>query len=135
MFSDQVSRLPSPCVNHRHGCRPQSRVFIYQLFNQYTGRSELPRTAKAIEVLGRIIVLGEGKMVNKVKTRTGASLIYNAIWTAAKLRRSTTRSRFRSCGFQHSAVRCKSRSSWCYEHVISCHRPDGGTISLYCTGT
>jgi len=59
---------------------------VYQLFNQYTGRPELPRTAKTIEVLGRMIVPGKGEMLNKVKTRMGASLTYNAIWTAATLR-------------------------------------------------
>jgi hypothetical protein len=59
---------------------------IYELYNRLTSVSELVSTAKIIEVLGRTIIPGQGRIVNKVKTRMGASLTYNAIWTAAKLR-------------------------------------------------
>ena len=58
----------------------------YQLFNRFQSSYQHVRAAKMIEVLARTIVPGRGRMVTHVKTRLGASLLYNAIWTAAKIR-------------------------------------------------
>lgn len=59
---------------------------IYQLFIRFRSSDQHIRAAKTIEVLGRTIVPGHGKIITQVKTRLGASLFYNAMWTAAKLR-------------------------------------------------
>ncbi|KAF1998843.1 hypothetical protein P154DRAFT_621331 [Amniculicola lignicola CBS 123094] len=59
---------------------------VYQIFKQFTSRTEFDRAARTIEVLARSIVPGDRRIETIVKTRMGASLHYNAIWTAAKLR-------------------------------------------------
>ena len=58
----------------------------YQLFNRFQSSYQHVRAAKTMEVLARTIVPDQGRMVTHVKTRLGASLLYNAIWTAAKIR-------------------------------------------------
>ena len=58
----------------------------YQLFNRFQSSYQHVRAAKMMEVLARTIVPDHGRMVTHVKTRLGASLLYNAIWTAAKIR-------------------------------------------------
>jgi hypothetical protein len=59
---------------------------VYQIFKQFLSREEFLRAARTIEVLARSVVPGERRIKTMVKTRMGASLNYNAIWTAAKLR-------------------------------------------------
>ena len=59
---------------------------IYRVFDQYPSRKEISRAARRLEVLGRSIVPGQRRIQTMIKTRMGASLNYNAIWTVAKLR-------------------------------------------------
>lgn len=59
---------------------------VFQVFKQFVSREEILRATRTIEVLGRSIVPGERRVKTMIKTRMGASLSYNAIWTAAKLR-------------------------------------------------
>ena len=59
---------------------------IYRVFDQYPSRKEVSRAARRLEVLGRSIVPGQRRIQTMIKTRMGASLNYNAIWTVAKLR-------------------------------------------------
>lgn len=59
---------------------------VYQVFKQFLSREESLRAAYTIEVLARSVVPGERRIKTIVKTRMGASLNYNAVWTASKLR-------------------------------------------------
>jgi hypothetical protein len=58
----------------------------YQLFVRFPSTPQIIGAAKNLEVLGRTIIPDQGRMVTIVKTRLGASLLYNAIWTAGYLR-------------------------------------------------
>jgi len=59
---------------------------IYQVFNQFSSQKEIFRAARKLEVLGRSVVSGQRRIQTMVKTRMGASLNYNIIWTVSKLR-------------------------------------------------
>ena len=59
---------------------------IYGVFDQYPSRKEISRAARRLEVLGRSVVPGQRRIQTIIKTRMGASLNYNAIWTIAKIR-------------------------------------------------
>jgi len=58
----------------------------YELFKRFPCVAQKVRAARTIELLGRTIVPDRGRMVTHVKSRMGASLVYNAIWTASELR-------------------------------------------------
>lgn len=59
---------------------------IHQVYRQFSSREEICRAVRTLEVLGRSVVPGQQRMKTIVKTRMGASLCYNAIWTASTLR-------------------------------------------------
>jgi hypothetical protein len=61
-------------------------MVVYTLFKQFHTRQEFQRAACTLEVLARYVVPGERRIKTIVKSRMGASLNYNAIWTAASLR-------------------------------------------------
>lgn len=61
---------------------------VYQIFKQHHSREEFQRAARTLEVLSRAMVLGGRRIKSTVKSGMGASLNYNAIWTAASLRGS-----------------------------------------------
>jgi hypothetical protein len=61
-------------------------MLVYHLFMQYHTREEFQRAARTLEVLARFVVPGERRIKTIVKSRMGASLNYNAIWTVASLR-------------------------------------------------
>ncbi|KAF2492110.1 hypothetical protein BU16DRAFT_564574 [Lophium mytilinum] len=58
----------------------------YQLFNNLRTSPQHVRAAASLEVLARTIVPNKERMATNVKSRMGASLMYNAIWTAANIR-------------------------------------------------
>lgn len=58
----------------------------YQLFNKFQSSYQHVRASNTMEVLARMIVPDHGRMVTYVKSRLGASIIYNAVWTAATIR-------------------------------------------------
>jgi hypothetical protein len=58
----------------------------YQVFTGFRNSHEHVRAAASLEVLARALSPDKERMVTTVKTRMGASLRFNAIWTAAMLR-------------------------------------------------
>ncbi|KAF2662881.1 hypothetical protein K491DRAFT_672723 [Lophiostoma macrostomum CBS 122681] len=59
---------------------------VHQIFKQFHSREEFQRAARTLEVLARAVVPGGRRIKTIVRTRMGASLNYNAVWTAAELR-------------------------------------------------
>jgi hypothetical protein len=72
-------------ITDQHAARNAVSV-MHQVFSQFSSRKELVRAARTLEVFGRSVVPGQRRIRTMVKTRMGASLNYNAIWTVAKLR-------------------------------------------------
>ncbi|KAE9965821.1 hypothetical protein EG328_009377 [Venturia inaequalis] len=70
----------------RDSARNAVSNLFHQTFMRFPSQPQLARAASIIEVLGRAIVPDRGRLVTHVRSRLGASLMYNATWTAAELR-------------------------------------------------
>ncbi|QDS69673.1 hypothetical protein FKW77_009584 [Venturia effusa] len=70
----------------RDSARNAVSTLFHQTFMRFPCQPQLVRAAAIIEVLGRAIVPDRGRLVAHVRSRLGASLMYNATWTAAELR-------------------------------------------------
>jgi hypothetical protein len=65
----------------------QAVSLIHQMLNRLSETlPELQQASKAIEVFGRAVVPGGGRMTGSVATRMGATIMYNSMATVSKLR-------------------------------------------------
>ena len=76
---------PTTCSTDQDAARNAVST-VYQVFKQFLSMEEVLRAAHTIEVLGRSVVPGQKRIKTMVRTRMGASLNFDVIWLAAKLR-------------------------------------------------
>jgi hypothetical protein len=106
---------------------------IYQLFRSCTFSVEHLRASKNLEVCGRAIGNGQAHLEDHVNTRMGASVMYNAVWAASRLRgregdpEFSTEALFNSAKNSNEGVHTSQSGSQDTLSVPLRQRPESGT--------